>query len=162
MADNDNLEDVGEEENTEKRKKGRGHGAQDRMEVEQAGRYSGSGGVFESLKGDNTGGPQQSVEGWIVFVTGVNEEAQEEDLKDKFAEYGPLKNIELPLDRRTGFVKGYALIEYEKKEQAQKAIDSLNGDDFRGQPLGVAWAFLTGPNRGGKGSASDRLGSRRR
>lgn len=156
-ADNDNLEDVGDD-NVERRKKGRGHGASDRMEVEQAGRYSGQGGVFESLKGDASGGPQQSVEGWIVFVTAIHEETQEEDLKDKFAEYGPIKNIELPLDRRTGFVKGYALIEYEKKDQAQKAIDNLNGDDFRGQPLGVAWAFYTGS----RGKASDRLGQRER
>lgn len=158
-ADNDNLEDVGDENTTEKRRKGRGHGKQDAMEVEQAGRYSGQGGVFESLAGDAAGGPLKSVEGWIVFVTGVHEEAQEEDLKDKFAEYGPLKNIELPLDRRTGFVKGYALIEYEKKDQAQKAIDNLNGDDFRGQPLGVAWAFYSGPSKS-KASASNRLGRR--
>lgn len=160
-ADNDNLEDVGD--NVERKKKGRGHGASDKMEVEQAGRYSGQGGVFESLKGDAAGGPLNSVEGWIVFVTGIHEEAQEEDLKDKFAEYGPLKNIELPLDRRTGFVKGYALIEYEKREQAEDAIKSLNGEDFRGQALGVAWAFYSGP-KGGKGSssASERLGNRRR
>ena len=151
-------EDNDVEANNEKRRKGRGHGKQDAMEVEQNERYSGSGAVFESLGGDAAGGPLQSVEGWIVFVTGVNEEAQEEDLKDKFAEYGPLKNIELPLDRRTGFVKGYALIEYEKMEQAQKAIDSLNGDDFRGQALGVAWAFHAGPNRGK--TASNRLGRR--
>lgn len=150
----DNIDDV---DTTEKRRKGRGHG-KDAMDVEQEERYKGQGGVFESLAGDSAGGPLKSVEGWIVFVTNIHEEAQEEDLKDKFAEYGPLKNIELPLDRRTGFVKGYALIEYEKKDQAQKAIDNLNGDDFRGKALGVAWAFHSGPNKGK--TASSRLGRR--
>merc|ERR1711874_458676 len=113
-----------------KRRKGRGF---------EGSAVSRDDGEYERIDETDEGepGPQRSIEGWILFVTGIHEEAQEDDIHDKFSEYGEIKNIHLNLDRRTGFLKGYALVE-------------LDGNDILGQTIAVEWAFVKGPRKSRK------------
>merc|ERR1712238_86902 len=90
---------------------------------------------------DDDAGPARSIEGWVVVVSGVHEEAQEDDVYEAFAEHGDIKNLHLNLDRRTGFVKGYAFIEYETKGEAAKAIKGMDKTVLLEQRLSVQWAF---------------------
>jgi RNA-binding protein 8A len=87
----------------------------------------------------------KSVEGYIICITGINEEAQEEDVQEVFSEYGDIRNLHLNLNRRTGYVKGYAFIEYETSKEAKKAIDKMNGKLLLGQEIKVDWAFKKAP-----------------
>ena len=64
-------------------------------------------------------GSQKSVEGWVLFITGIHEEAQEDDIQDAFTEYGQVKSVRVNLDQKTGLVKGYAMVDFEKFADAQ-------------------------------------------
>jgi len=139
MQDADYDEEMPDEGRAGRRIKGRG--------AEEDDRYAGKAGQFDSLPLDGDEGPARSIEGWVVIVAGVHEEAQEDDVYEAFAEFGDIKNLHLNLDRRTGFVKGYAFIEYETKREAESAIKGMDAQVLLEQRLAVNWAFSK-PSRG--------------
>ena len=119
------------------RKKGRGFAG-------EHSRFSG-GGDTDRRTGASGPVPEHSIEGWIVFVTGIHEEAQEEDLYDVFGEQGVVKNLHLNMDRRTGFIKGYAMVQYETFVEAESAISNLDRSELHGKEIRVSWAFVKPP-----------------
>eukprot|EP00931_Biecheleriopsis_adriatica_P003330 TRINITY_DN10483_c0_g1_i7.p1 TRINITY_DN10483_c0_g1~~TRINITY_DN10483_c0_g1_i7.p1 ORF type:complete len:143 (+),score=47.86 TRINITY_DN10483_c0_g1_i7:81-509(+) len=131
--DVDYDEDAPAEKPSGRKVKGRGG--------EEDDRYAGKAGNFETLADDDDGAAARSIEGWVVIVSGVHEEAQEDDVFEAFAEFGDIKNLHLNLDRRTGFVKGYAFIEYEAKKEADAAIKGMDGQSLLDSKLSVNWAF---------------------
>ncbi|CAH0518308.1 unnamed protein product [Peronospora belbahrii] len=139
--------------------KGRGSGSA-AMDVS---RYPAETGVFEKLKplssaslSRDHANALRSVEGWILFVTGVHEEAQEEDVMDAFGEDAQVKDLHLNLDRRSGFVKGYALVEFEQFEDAKAAMERMDGHKILGNVIQVDWAFQKEAERKPTGRRTNR------
>ncbi|KAJ2616777.1 RNA-binding protein 8A [Coemansia sp. RSA 1365] len=100
---------------------------------------------------------QRSVEGWVVVATGIHEEAREEDVQDFFADYGKVRGLHLNLDRQTGYVKGYVILEYATREEASAAVEKGSGKKLLGMPIVVDFAFVdSGNNEEEKTSAHRR------
>ena len=77
----------------------------------------------------------------MVLVSGLHEECGEEDVQEAFGEFGPITALHLNLDRRTGYTKGYALLEYGKEEEARLCVEEGDGMEVLSRPVQVGWAF---------------------
>ena len=91
-----------------------------------------------------------AVEGWILIVVNLHEEIQEDDVFDVFSKYGEIKSLHLNLDRKSGYAKGYALIQYGTFQEASQAIKEMNGQELLEKNLIVDWAFQEKPLFDGK------------
>ncbi|EFO15894.2 cleavage stimulation factor [Loa loa] len=72
-----------------------------------------------------------------VFVGNISYEVGEEQLKQVFAQVGPVVHLRLVHDRDTGKPKGYGFCEYNDAQTAESAIRNLNGFELNGRPLRV-------------------------
>ncbi|XP_023320561.1 eukaryotic translation initiation factor 3 subunit G [Eurytemora carolleeae] len=75
-----------------------------------------------------------------IRVSNISENAQENDLQELFKNFGHIARIFLAKDKVTGLCKGFAFVNYYKKEEAAKAIATLNGYGYDHLILSVEWA----------------------
>ncbi|KAI9227307.1 MAG: hypothetical protein DHS80DRAFT_6239, partial [Piptocephalis tieghemiana] len=90
--------------------------------------------------------PTVAVEGWIILIANLHEETAEDSLYELLLDYGKVQNLHLNLDRRTGYVKGYALAEYETFEEAKRAVEGLRGMEHLGLILSADFVFTKPPS----------------
>src|SRR6058998_1592737 len=72
-----------------------------------------------------------------LFVGNLSFDITENDLQDAFAAHGTVVEANLMIDRVTGKPRGFGFITMSTPEEAQKAIDSLNGAELDGRALTV-------------------------
>lgn len=61
----------------------------------------------------------------------------EDELRDAFAEFGDVTDVFVAMDKMTGRPRGFAFVTMDTPENAAKAAESLNGQDFGGRALTV-------------------------
>ena len=72
-----------------------------------------------------------------LFVGNLSFNTTENDLNDAFAAFGTVTETNLMMDRATGRPRGFGFITMGSAEEAQKAIDGMNGKSIDGRALTV-------------------------
>jgi RNA recognition motif-containing protein len=72
-----------------------------------------------------------------LFVGNLSFNTTENDLTAAFAAFGTVTETNLMMDRDTGRPRGFGFITMSSDEEAQKAIEGLNGKDMDGRALTV-------------------------
>jgi RNA recognition motif-containing protein len=84
-----------------------------------------------------------------IYVGNLSYDVTQSDLTDVFAEYGTVKRVQLPTDRETGRMRGFAFVEMGSDSEEDKAITELDGAEWMGRNLKVNKARPREDNRGG-------------
>ncbi|HEY6160201.1 MAG TPA: RNA-binding protein [Bacteroidia bacterium] len=72
-----------------------------------------------------------------LFVKGLDESINEAILEGVFAQYGEVTSAKVIYDKITWESRGFGFVEFEKKEDALKAIEAMNGKELKGHVLEV-------------------------
>ncbi|SKB16209.1 putative RNA-binding protein RbpF [Planktothrix sp. PCC 11201] len=72
-----------------------------------------------------------------IYVGNLSYDVIEDDLRGVFTEYGNVKRVQLPTDRETGRVRGFAFVEMENDAEETAAIEALDGAEWMGRDLKV-------------------------
>lgn len=72
-----------------------------------------------------------------LYIGGIPYATREEELKELFAGAGEVESVAIIIDRLTGRSRGFGFVEMSSEEEAQKAIEMLNGKEFGGRTLSV-------------------------
>ncbi len=100
-----------------------------------------------------------------LYVGNLVYQVTDSDLQRLFEAHGTVVSAQVIMDRDTGRSKGFGFVEMESDEEAQAAIEALNGQDNEGRQLNVNEARPRterggggGGGRGGYGGGGSRGG----
>ncbi len=95
-----------------------------------------------------------------IYVGNLSFDASEDDVREAFATFGTVESVKLIMDRETGRPRGFAFVTMTESDEANNAIESLNGSELLGRELRVREATPRPerPRGGGGGGGGYRGG----
>ncbi len=90
-----------------------------------------------------------------LYVGGLPYSVTEGTLQEIFAAHGTVESATVIMDRMTSRSKGFGFVEMSSQEEAQAAMDKLNGTDLEGRNITVNEAKPRQPRTGGGGGGGN-------
>lgn len=79
-------------------------------------------------------------QGVNLFVKNIADEVTDDELRERFSDYGAITSAKIMVDSETGKSKGFGFVCFSTPEEATKAVSEMNQQLFHGKPLYVALA----------------------
>ena len=72
-----------------------------------------------------------------IYVGNISYSATEDNIKELFEQHGKVNSVKIIIDRYTQRSKGFGFVEMEDENEADEAINAINGFEFLGRNLKV-------------------------
>ncbi len=86
-----------------------------------------------------------------IFVGNLSYQVTQDDLLAAFSQYGSVERVHIVTDRDTGQARGFAFVEMTNRQEAESAINQLNGAELKGRAMNVNEARPKPAGGGGGG-----------
>ncbi len=87
-----------------------------------------------------------------LYVGNLPYSVDDSILQSTFAAFGSVTSAKVIMDRDSGRSKGFGFVEMENDDEANRAVEELNGTDLNGRALNISEARPQEPRTGGGGS----------
>ena len=72
-----------------------------------------------------------------IYVGNLSRQTTEDDLRQAFEVFGQVESANIIKDKFSGESRGFGFVEMPSKNEAQKAIEDMNGKDLMGRAVNV-------------------------
>jgi len=71
----------------------------------------------------------------VIYVGNLKYETTEQELEERFSEFGQVKGVRIPRSADQGVVRGFAYLEFETLQEASEAVEAMHQVQFNGRRL---------------------------